>query len=53
MRLIATTVVVFTSALTNTTKIYSQNSEAGIIQSSSGTKDNFVVHRAAAEWMWM
>jgi hypothetical protein len=40
-------------ALTNATKVDSQNSEAGVVQRSGGTKDNFIVHRAATEWMWM
>jgi hypothetical protein len=43
----------YTSALTNATEVDSQDRETGIIQSGSGTKCNFIVHRAAAEWMWM
>jgi hypothetical protein len=44
---------VFTSALTNASEVYPKDNEPGVVQRSGGTKYDFVVHRAAAEWMRM
>jgi hypothetical protein len=49
----STSFIVFTSALSNAPEIYPKDDEPGVVQRSSGTKDDFVVHRAAAEWMRM
>jgi hypothetical protein len=46
-------VVVYARTLANPTKVDSQDRKPGIVQSSSGTKHNLIVHRAATEWMWM
>jgi hypothetical protein len=51
--LFSTPLVVFAGTLANSAKVDSQRGESGIVQSSSGTNHNLIVHRAAAEWMWM
>jgi hypothetical protein len=43
----------FPGTLTDAAKVKSQNDESCVVQRSGGTKDYFIVHRAAAEWMWM
>jgi hypothetical protein len=49
----STTLIVLTSALTNAAKVNSQHSQTSVIQRGSGTKHNFIVHRAASKRMWM
>jgi hypothetical protein len=44
---------VFTGTLSDASEIDSKNDQPSVIQRSGGTKDDFVVHRAAAEWMRM
>jgi hypothetical protein len=44
---------VFARALADAAKVYPENGEASIVQRGSGTKHNFIVHRAAAKWMRM
>jgi hypothetical protein len=44
---------VYAGALANAAKVDSENGEARVVQRSSGTKHNLIVHRAAAEWMRM
>jgi hypothetical protein len=50
---LAASFIMHTSALTHTSKVYSQGRQTHFIQSSGGTKHNFIVHGAATEWMWM
>ena len=40
-------------ALSDATKVDSQSCNAGVVQSGSRAKHNFIVHSAATEWMWM
>jgi hypothetical protein len=41
------------AALSDAAKVESQGNEAGIVQRSGSTEDDFVVHRPAAKWVRM
>ena len=47
------TFVVLTRTLSDAAKVNAQSREPGVVQRRGGAKHDFVVHRAAAEWMWM
>jgi hypothetical protein len=45
--------VVLARALSDAAKVDAQGREPGVVQGRGSAKHDFIVHRAAAEWVWM